>query len=228
LLSTLRGKTGSVPTLVVDLEGKDWLGSYEDRHFPKGERRLLLIGLNALDDQYRLDTFAMVNADRTTKIMPGKLAMAMVPMGTILYHQVMEQLGGRPLPPGFSLANAKHADLDAVTTWETVLGCLGLLTSKVVKITPPSEKELEKRLSHPKPDRRQRPAIIVNLADGVRRGNQGGTHASPVPHFRRGHVRRLQREDEQKLVVVSPTIVNARDEAKPDLKPYIVKRQGQQ
>jgi hypothetical protein len=216
---------GSSHCLVVDLGGRDWLDVLNDPSLPKSDRHLLLIGMTGLNGMLGLDTFAIVNAAQTTKVRAGQLGAIIAPLGTFLYHEYLAKIGGNPK---LNLAEAKHADTDAITTWATVLGCLGLLTSKVVKISPPPEREVEKRLGHPAPDRRQRPAVIVNLADELRREHQGGTHASPIPHFRRGHVRRLHRDDEQKLVVVSPTIVNARDEAKPDLKPYIVKRQGQQ
>lgn len=53
----------------------------------------------------------------------------------------------------------------------------------------------------------------------VARGHQGGSHASPVMHWRRGHMRRLE---SGKLVPVAPTIVNASDEHKPLAKDYVI------
>lgn len=53
----------------------------------------------------------------------------------------------------------------------------------------------------------------------ISREHQGGTHASPVMHWRRGHMRRLE---SGKIVPVAPTIVNASDEHKPLAKEYIV------
>lgn len=53
----------------------------------------------------------------------------------------------------------------------------------------------------------------------VSKRRQGGTHASPIMHWRRGHMRRLENG---KIVPVAPTIVNASDEYKPLAKEYIV------
>jgi hypothetical protein len=53
-----------------------------------------------------------------------------------------------------------------------------------------------------------------------RRTNLGGSHASPAPHWRRGHVRRL---GEGRLTVVRPCIVNSTLDALPPPSNYIVR-----
>jgi len=53
---------------------------------------------------------------------------------------------------------------------------------------------------------------ILTLAPGnIYTNDAGGTHASPISHLRRGHIRRISTNEGQKLVFVRSTLVKGRD-----------------
>lgn len=89
-----------------------------------------------------------------------------------------------------------------------VVSCLGILMTPgvVVKEETAPERLNKTRILKGKPRINSRIKIFegvdIKRAYEVKRG----THASPVPHFRRGHLRRL---DEKRIVPVLPCVVGA-------------------
>lgn len=102
-----------------------------------------------------------------------------------------------------------------------VLGTTALLGSKsTIKVDDPAPERLNKARAH-----KGKPAIGRTITIRLDRHGQverNGTHASPIPHWRRGHIRRLS---SGKMTPVPPTLVNwSLGDKKPDPKDYIIKR----
>jgi hypothetical protein len=97
------------------------------------------------------------------------------------------------------------ADKVIETAYHNLFACCALLSSKGVEkdIVEPAARINQRRA---KLNRPPLPAYTVIRLARARRENGEGTHASPSPHFRRGHVRRLA---EDKLTVVRPHFVMA-------------------
>jgi hypothetical protein len=53
--------------------------------------------------------------------------------------------------------------------------------------------------------------------------HNGGSHASPIMHWRRGHLRHLPNGS---ILKIAPTVVNAQDAVKPVIKEYIIRKGG--
>lgn len=83
-----------------------------------------------------------------------------------------------------------------------------LLVSKGIKhiIDKPPERVQARRARDGRPPLPERHTIIVPVAVPARGAGAGGTHASPRPHWRRGHIRKYS---DGKVTMVSPCIVNA-------------------
>ncbi len=61
---------------------------------------------------------------------------------------------------------------------------------------------------------------IIRIADKYKSGKSGGgSHASPIMHWRRGHFREYK---SGLIVPVAPTLVNATDDALPAVKKYVI------
>jgi len=210
---------------VVDITDRQWGGIelFPDSRgmrfsraatFKPHGKQLFIMGLCSIGSSASMDTLGIVDVKTMFENISGTYQMVAAPVLEMKYK--MRRKRGQPVPK-FALQAFRE---NPIRTLSSLLGCLGLLSSKVVKVTNPPEKEVRRRLQHPSVERRQRPTIYVDLVDAARAAG-GRTHARPQPHFRRGHVRRL--DGGSKLVVVAPTIVNATDGAKVELKKYVAK-----
>lgn len=87
--------------------------------------------------------------------------------------------------------------------------CMGLLLTKGVRkiSTSPSAKQNAARAKAGKP---LLPYITTVDLTAYRQATepQGGTHASPRPHLRRAHVRRIANDNGDKLIPVAAALVN--------------------
>lgn len=107
-----------------------------------------------------------------------------------------------------------------------VAGLVALLMSKDVQATlEPVSAELAARRKR-KGKYPLRDTYVVRLRPSAiaRNGVVGGTHASPIMHWRRGHYRRLDKgTPEERLIPIPPCLVNAGDtDFTPDPKDYVM------
>lgn len=111
-----------------------------------------------------------------------------------------------------------------------VEGAISFLMSKDIEARnePPPEKLNRRRLAQGKFP--IGPRFVVRIKPEYREtyrraAASEGSHAGPIMHFRRGHFRTLaqpRKRDGEQIVPVAPTIVGARDDAKPIAKRYEV------
>lgn len=114
---------------------------------------------------------------------------------------------------------ARNAGMDwlaecAETLITELAACVALLACKGIEKTVISPPESVNR-KREKDGRSPLPAYTIIRLARYRKAHGGGTHASPVPHFRRGHVRTLQSGQK---TLVRPAIVMAEPEAMPTYK----------
>lgn len=115
----------------------------------------------------------------------------------------------------------RSRDADAMLAVDMVFGTTALLGSKSTEKTDvPAPERLNKARA-----RKGKPAIgrtiTLRLVGVPDRQSLAGTHASPAPHWRRGHIRRLP---SGKMTPVSPSLVNwSLGEERPIPKDYLVK-----
>lgn len=105
----------------------------------------------------------------------------------------------------------KLTEAEALGPVPIVCGLVAMLASKEVvseRIAPP-EKVNKARARKGRPKINDVYDVRISLAASSASASQGGTHASPRMHWRRGHYRRLG----DKLVPVAPCLVNASEAA---------------
>lgn len=177
---------------------------------------LLLAGFKSPDDQqFSLDTLAFLDLSQAADTSRGLINFIPLDM-----HAAYWNLAGRP--KNFVTKEVLH--LDTATTVGGVVGCMAALASKGVETSKPTEKEVKTALRHPLRKRQQRPDVRVTLNIPESPSDRaGGTHASPVPHWRRGHIRRIARNGETTTIQIPPCLVNAHDEVRVAMKQYVVK-----
>ena len=102
------------------------------------------------------------------------------------------------------------------TAYNNLFSCCALISSKGIErdVVEPTARINERRA---KLNRQPLPTYTVIRMSRSKRESGAGTHASPSPHFRRGHVRRIA---EDKLTVVRPHFVMADPGSLPT---YVVK-----
>ena len=121
-------------------------------------------------------------------------------------------LGGPQLPPD-------HPDLrffknEIAYQGACLMAMVGFINTKGTKL----ERVTPKQGANAKRERQGKRLIpeytIVKIDPEIIKtyAAKGGTHASPRPHLRRGHIRRL---DEERKTVIRPTFVNAIDNLPP-------------
>lgn len=113
--------------------------------------------------------------------------------------------------------------------FQEALAHLTLLLSKEVehRVEPAPGRLNAKRIKQGRPPVPERHTITIRK-DIIRtfsreRSGGPGSHASPIMHWRRGHLRHLTNG---KILKIAPTVVNAQDSAKPVIKQYIIKKGG--
>ena len=104
-----------------------------------------------------------------------------------------------------------ESSISVASSWANAMLILMLATRNIIK-----EKHENKKSQQPvngKPHKKGsggytllRPPEAHEIKDGT------GTHASPRPHFRRGHIRKLHQEDKTQWIFVSPCFVNGEPE----------------
>lgn len=172
----------------------------------------LMMGYTILADTVMIDAMGLVAWDRAVSIDRGYLFNSM-PFPVVDYLCAFARATG---------AKYDEKDVQGMVTSQGVnghraLGCVALLNSKYVSKKEPTEKEKRKSLRHPLEKRQQRAEVRVSLVKNERSGPGDGTRASPIPHWRRGHIRKLP----DKTVKVQPTLVNM-EMGNADVKPYRV------
>lgn len=136
-------------------------------------------------------------------LIDGKQSGATRPFVFSLSKTRQRLLNGEPLIP------AKHAGEYAAcfdTSVRELAACIAMLSAKG---TERSEVVASPEINR-KRARLGRPALLsytcIRIAPLRGRKDGGGTHASPRPHMRRGHIRRLR---DEKITIVRPHFVMA-------------------
>lgn len=116
--------------------------------------------------------------------------------------------GGRVEHPATNVCNVGLDDLEVSRTiGSEVIALTALLSFKRadIKTVTPSDKVQRARAKLGKEPLPEYHVVSLKLGEHVARGEyKGGSHASPVPHWRRGHVRQLN----GRAIAVSPCVVN--------------------
>jgi len=176
---------------------------------------LLVVGFKSSDDEkFDIDTLAFLDLSIAADTPQGMINF--IPMDM---HAAYWNLAGRPARffPRDVLAK------DTATTIGGVVGCVAALASKGVLVSKPTAKDEKLSLRHPLPKRQQRSDIRVTLNMPSQRGDgEGDSHASPVPHWRRGHIRHIERAGEIVKIPIPPCLVNADEDTKAAMKQYLV------
>ena len=164
--------------------------------------------------------FAITEADRRQGIVAVTHEGAIVVVGVGMERQDADHMGITVTPlvsmsindegnmswnvrlPGTIWDDDTNGTVDEVATRIGVkfMSCIGLMSLKTAVVTtePPPAKLNAARIRKGKPPISEVVTIRIKKQD---RHSFGATHASPRPHWRRGHVRRLP---DGKVVMVSP------------------------
>lgn len=191
-------------SLLVDLGGEN--------------RRWLVVGFSTFPTGTFVDTLAFLDEKIAAESTDGGGFLNFIPLNMHHVYSYRQRFTGGQIPERAVIES------DMATTVTTTVGCVAALASSGVEVAKPTEREIKKALRHPLAKRQQYPDIHVTIgAPRSATDGTGRTHASPVPHWRRGHIRHIVRDGEVVKIPIPPCLVNASDEARVAVKEYVVK-----
>lgn len=99
---------------------------------------------------------------------------------------------------------------------DAVLGYMSMLSSRDVlrKTEPPPHALNKKRKQRGRPQINEINYVSIRRQSTERSEQAGGTHASPRPHWRRGHIRRILSSTGPRVIPIAPMLVGLNDDVR--------------